>query len=322
MYVTKIVSMAVLLAGLSQASVVYAATVSGSLPEWVTDQSASGQCVVGVADKEAGVVAKEAMSAALLELGMMRIVKVDSLNKMYSEKTVIKDEQLSSQVVRLLAQTSDKKVVETKKWQMPSGDYFAQVCVDDKGAQLRPVVGILKTFVEENKINSSAVVKRSLDLSIGSKTRVKDSVQFNYVGTKNRMSSQVHDESLQFVTIPDNENDIFTNAVVSEVAVRDAKIAQAYLQALALARGKLANKFSDKISVVVQGGVDQLPSENVSKKVASEVLKNTTVVKVRLDKIDNMLYMIMKHEFTGEDIKKVVERNIKNKSLNRQAKVE
>lgn len=286
----------------------YAAVQSHDLPDWVVDQSNYEKCAVGVAGSESANHADAAMYAGALELGMMQLVKVDGIEKSYSEKSVIKNVKQLNRVTRLLAETSGEKIREVQNWKSSAGDYFALVCINDEGKTLKPVAGILKSYFETNELNMSAKINQSLLLNINNKTSFDAVDEFSYVGNKSRWLERVNNEA---ASIEANENgeaqDEFVNVAVADVRVREGKVAQAYLQLLAQSRHVLASKLKSKVRKALQ----QDSAADDGKTIFSEVIKNTLVEKVYYDKIEGSIYMIMTHRYTTQDIEKTVERNLK-----------
>ena len=294
-----------------QASSVFAVQ-TGMLPEWVSDQSDDQKCAVGVAAADAINPSDIALKAGVLELGMMRLVKVDGVEKTFREKTVIKNVKQLSRVTRLLAETSSEKVIESKNWKSAAGDYFALVCVSDKGQGAKATVGILKSYTEENELNASAKINQSLELTIDSQTKMDVLDEFSYVGHKSRWLAQVkaEAESLETAYISEDSDEL-VNVIVAEAHVREGKLAQAYLQLLAQSRHALANQLSVKVREVVdQSRQDTAPEQGVNKSVTSEVLKNTLVEKVYYDKLEGSIYMIMTHHYSNDEIRKISQRKM------------
>lgn len=284
----------------------------GALPEWVTDQSGNEQCAVGVAAADAINPSGIALNAGLLELGMMQLVKVDGVEKTFHEKTVIKNVRQLSRVTRLLAETSSAKVIELKNWKSAAGDYFALVCVSEKGQSNKTTVGVLKSFTEENELNTSAKVNQSLELTINSQTKMDVLDEFSYVGHKSRWLQQVEDDAASIETgYTSEDSDESVNVIVAEARVREGKLAQAYLQLLAQSRHALANKLSIKVrEVLEQNNPAATPEQGVNKSVTSEVLKNTLVEKVYYDKLEGSIYMIMTHRYSDDEIRKISQRKM------------
>jgi len=304
-----------------------AAGQSHDLPEWVVDQSNYEKCAVGVAASGAVNPAEVAMQAGVLELGMMQLVKVDGVEKSFSEKSVIKNVKQLNRVTRLLAETSAEKVTELKNWKSNSGDYFALVCISDKGQSRAPVAGIIKSFIEENEINSSSEINQSLVMSINSTTQMDVVDEFSYIGNKSRWLAQVSNEADELEgTYNSEDGGEYVSVSVAVMKVYNRQLAQAYLQVLAQSRHALANKLKLKVRDALKRATQEIADQsdnaaevvpgNVSKSIASDVLKNTLVEKVYYDKLDGSMYMIMTHRFSDQDIRKKVERNIKaNKEL-------
>lgn len=306
--VIKRSSVAVWLVALFYATSGYAGVQSHALPEWMIDQSDLENCAVGAAAADTLNPVDVAMYAGALELGMTRLVKVDGVEKQYSEKSVIKNVKQLNRVTRLLAETYREKMAEAKNWKSASGDYFSLVCKDDKGQALKPVAGIIKSFYEQNELNTSAKINQSVMLTINSQTSLDTVDEFSYVGNKSRWLDDVLNEARSLeVDFNSEASEEFINVTVADVRVREGRLSQAYVQLLAQSRHALANKLKARVRAVLK----QNAATDKNQSVVSEVLKNTLVEKVYYDKIEGSVYMIMSHRFTRQDIDKVAERKIK-----------
>jgi len=276
-------------------TVVFLLTLNSSLiagikvgPSWIhyPSQQEYQNCAFGIGRVSAKYPKEEALMMALLEQGLRESATVKSSYSHFESED--KSDMSDTEVIKILANTSMRKMHQKEFYKDAGGNIYALICSDKEGIAFKEEAAELKLYSGYTKN------KQEEKIDVVFKVSINNYIDFQDVPKDPLSSRSSNPDEPKWVNEPELEGGI---TGIGSSKIYKENIQEAYITAMMRARVAIAQNIGAKVKHMVQnykqetdGAVDKIKSQ-VSKMVTNQTLKGSRLFNIWIDSMNQELFV-------------------------------